>query len=254
MAAATCLSLFANVVQDIIVAPVLSFVETNIRSTEWQLREASVMAFGSILEGPDQTVLNPLILSAFPTLLGMMSDPIIQVKDTAAWTLGRLIELNVDTCLTFLPQLVSDLVTGVDDSPRVASNCAWAFVNLCIGIQAGDSETYQLSPFFEGCVMSLMSAAEKNAAESNVRSVIYEGVSSLVSTCAKDCFPTVEKLTLAVVERLEHTSRMQDQIVGADEKRVMLEIQANLCSVLTVYFFLTLEYYSTNGRNDQANV
>jgi len=61
MAAATCLSLLAQCVQDSIVSPIIPFVEGNIRNADWKYREAAVMAFGSILEGPSPTLLEQLV-------------------------------------------------------------------------------------------------------------------------------------------------------------------------------------------------
>lgn len=60
MSAATSLGLLANCIDDNIVQPVIQFVEQNIRSPDWKFREAAVMAFGSILEGPNTAILNPL--------------------------------------------------------------------------------------------------------------------------------------------------------------------------------------------------
>ncbi len=60
MSAATSLGLLANCIEDAIVQPVIQFVEQNIRSQDWRFREAAVMAFGSILEGPNTAILNPL--------------------------------------------------------------------------------------------------------------------------------------------------------------------------------------------------
>lgn len=51
MAGATCLTLIANCVGNDILAQVVPFVTANLGSTEWRLREAATMAFGSILEG-----------------------------------------------------------------------------------------------------------------------------------------------------------------------------------------------------------
>lgn len=61
MAAGTCLALLAQTITDHIVPPVIPFVESNIQSTEWRYREAAVMAFGSILEGPNPQILTPLV-------------------------------------------------------------------------------------------------------------------------------------------------------------------------------------------------
>ena len=60
-------------------------------------------------------------------LIEMVRDPVLQVKDTAAWTLGRIcqhvaefIDLDVH-----LHGLVTVLVTGLQDSPKIVSNCCW---------------------------------------------------------------------------------------------------------------------------------
>ncbi len=69
MAASTCLGLFAQAVQDGVVAQVLSFVEQHIKSSDWRCREASVMAFGSIMEGPSTDVLVPLVEQVMKLLI-----------------------------------------------------------------------------------------------------------------------------------------------------------------------------------------
>jgi importin subunit beta-1 len=51
------------------------------------------MAFGAILEGPDPTNLKPLVEEAMPMLIQLMKDESVAVKDTAAWTIGRVCEL-----------------------------------------------------------------------------------------------------------------------------------------------------------------
>lgn len=49
MAAATCLSLLAAAAKDSVVPHVLQFVQTHIQSSDWRYKEASVMAFGTLL-------------------------------------------------------------------------------------------------------------------------------------------------------------------------------------------------------------
>lgn len=61
MAAATCLSLFAQCVRDAIVPHIVPFVETNIQNNDWRYREAAVMSFGCIMDGPDEKVLTSLV-------------------------------------------------------------------------------------------------------------------------------------------------------------------------------------------------
>ena len=79
-AAGVCLMLLATCCQDDIVPHVLPFVKENIEHTNWRLRDASLMAFGAILEGPDPTNLKPLVEQAMPMLIKLMADESVVVK------------------------------------------------------------------------------------------------------------------------------------------------------------------------------
>lgn len=169
MAAGTCLSLLAGAVQDSIVPTVIPFIEAHIKSDDWHHREAAIMSFGSILEGPDPAVLTPLVNQALPLLIGMMNDTNLQVKDTTAWTLGRICDLLIGTIKpdVHLHALVSSLVTGLQDNPRIAANCCWALMNLADQLSAyydDDSETPStgpLSPYYDGVVQALLRVTER---------------------------------------------------------------------------------------------
>ena len=126
MASATCLASLANVVKDAIVGPVVGFIENRIRSDNWRDRDGAVMAFGSILDGPNPISLIPVIQGALPVLVGHMKDPSPHVKDSTAWTLGRISEiLGASLTPEQLDALVAAVIPGLADTPRVAGNCAW---------------------------------------------------------------------------------------------------------------------------------
>ncbi|KAJ3414576.1 karyopherin beta [Chytridiales sp. JEL 0842] len=238
MAAATCLSLLSNVITDHIVPHVLPWIETHIQSTDWHYREAAVMAFGSILDGPNKTLLAPLVDQALPALFGLMKDSNVQVKDTTAWTLGRICEyLSTNIKAENLPGLITVVIEGLGDASRVAANCAWCIINLAEGISRelpDDPPTFVLSPCFDALIHALLSSVEdKPHHDANMKATVYEAVATLVSTCAKDCFPTVEKLAGIMMTKLNGTLTMQREIVNADDRSALQELQANICSVLT---------------------
>jgi importin subunit beta-1 len=168
MAAGTCLSLLAGAVQDAIVPAVIPFIEAHIKSQDWHHREAAVMTFGSILEGPDPVVLTPLVNQALQLLIEMMADSNIHVKDTTAWTLGRICDLLIGTIKpdVHLHPLISALVNGLQDSPRIIANCCWALMNLAdqLGIYYEDeqdaAQTGPLSPYYEGVIQALLRVTE----------------------------------------------------------------------------------------------
>jgi len=168
MAAGTCLALLASAVQDSIVPAAIPFIEGNISSENWHYREAAVMTFGSILEGPDPNVLKPLAEQALPMLINMMTDSNTHVKDTTAWTLGRICDLLIAVIKpdVHLHPLISALVNGLSDSPRIIANCCWALMNLADQLgsyyeeEAEPSSTGPLSPYYDGVVQALLRVTE----------------------------------------------------------------------------------------------
>lgn len=164
-AAGVCLMLLATCCEDDIVPHVLPFVKDNIRHNDWRFRDAALMAFGSILEGPDPTNLKPLVEQAMPMLIESMKDPSVAVKDTSAWTIGRVCELISDAAVneSYLPQLLEGLVLGLAAEPRVAANVCWAFTSLAEAayeaVETDSDETpqtYCLSAFFDHIVQKLL--------------------------------------------------------------------------------------------------
>lgn len=149
MSAGTCLGFLAQAVADDIVNPVIPFIQANIVSDDWHQREAAVMAFGSILDGPNSNILKPLTKEALPLLVKMMMrDPNPQVQDTVAWTLGRICDLlmvAIDVEKD-LPLLVDALIGGPGMNPKIATNCCWALMNLADQMDYMEGDTPQSGP------------------------------------------------------------------------------------------------------------
>lgn len=149
-----CLMLLATCCEDDVVPHVLPFIKENIKHPDWRYRDASVMAFGSILEGPELNQLKPLVIQvrrssgspglsvaqiplcskrrpllpqAMPTLIELMKDPSVVVRDTTAWTVGRICELLPEAAINevYLAPLLQCLIEGLGAEPRVASNVCW---------------------------------------------------------------------------------------------------------------------------------
>ena len=55
-----------------------------------------------------------------------MKDESVVVRDSVAWTLGRICELLPQVAIdNFLQLLVETLLVGLDAEPRVAANVCW---------------------------------------------------------------------------------------------------------------------------------
>eukprot|EP00741_Cyanophora_paradoxa_P021338 tig00021348_g20597.t1 len=235
MAAGTCLNLVANVVGDEVVQYVMPFVQQNINSKDWHAREASIMAFGSILEGPSKQSLMQLVREAVPIMLTHMTDESVLVRDTTAWTLGRICDFHCTSIPkeNFAP-MVHVFIKGLADEPRVAGNICWAVHNFAQAYEDADEQpSNDLSPFFQALMQQLLQTTEReDATECNLRSSAYEAINVLIQNCAQDVFPILTQIVPVIVERLERTFNMQ--IVSADDKEQQNELQALLCGVLQI--------------------
>ncbi|KAK6346252.1 karyopherin beta [Orbilia blumenaviensis] len=237
-AAYQCLCLYAQTVGGLIITPVLTFVELNLRHENWRMRDAAVSAFGAIMEGPDVKMLDPLIKQALPVLVSMMSDKVVMVKDSAAYALGRIceccgsaIEPNVH-----LHGLITALFTGLDDNTKMAGSCCWALMNLAESF-GGDSASQPenpLSKHFADSVKALLGATERPDADNHLRTAAYEVLSSFVTNVGADQMPLIGNLLDHLVDRIKKTVEMQKQIVSTDDRVTLEEMQISLASVVSV--------------------
>jgi importin subunit beta-1 len=240
--AGAAVGLLAEVTTDEIVPLAIPFIEANIKNAQWNAREAAVMCFGSILQGPNESNLAPLVEQALPTIIELMSDPSTPVKDTASWTLARITDLTCSAIKVdqHLQPLIQALVTNLNAEPRVATNCSWSLMNLCEQLGGAASQTPDgnpaatsvVSPYFEGIVSSLLAASDRPSNEGNARASAYEALSTSVAACAQDCLPHVSNVVVNILARQAHLNSVASQLVGMDDRNNWAELQTNLCSVL----------------------
>ncbi|QHO29700.1 hypothetical protein HN51_018115 [Arachis hypogaea] len=171
MAGGTCLGLVARTVGDDIVPLVMPFIEENITKPDWRQREAASYAFGSILEGPSPDKLAPLVNHALPFMLSaLVKDPSNHVKDTTAWTLGRMFEflhnsivgtpiINEGNC----QQIITVLLQSMKDVPNVAEKACGALYFLAQGYE-DVGPTSPITPFFQEIVQSLLAVTHREDA------------------------------------------------------------------------------------------
>ena len=234
-AAYQCLQLYSQAVGATIIAPVLSFVEGNLQSEDWHNRDAAVSAFGAIMEGPEDKVLDPIVKQALPILITMMDDSSLQVRDSTAYALGRI----TDACSEAidpqgqLPTLIESLFKGLLSSAKMAPSCCWALMNLSERF-AGDfgAGSNPITPHFNNAVTSLLDVTARQDAETSVRTAAYEVLNVFVQNAATESLQSVAQLSDVIIKRLEETVPLQSQVVSVEDKITLEEMQNSLCTVL----------------------
>ncbi|KAF7550174.1 hypothetical protein G7Z17_g5901 [Cylindrodendrum hubeiense] len=230
-----CLQLYAQAVGATIITPVLQFVEGNLRSDDWHNRDAAVSAFGAIMEGPDEKVLDPIVKQALPILITMMDDQSLHVRDSTAYALGRITEACSEAIdpETHLPTLIESLFKGLLSNAKMAPSCCWALMNLAERF-AGDFgvATNSITPHFNQAVTSLLDVTARTDADTSVRTASYEVLNVFVQNAASESLPPIASLSDVIIKRLEETVPMQSQVVSVEDKITLEEMQNSLCTVL----------------------
>ncbi|XP_041984878.1 importin subunit beta [Aricia agestis] len=241
-AASVCLMLLSNCCEDDIVPHVLPFIRSNIKSENWRFREAALMAFGSILGGLEANTLKPLVEEAMPTLIQAMYDSSVAVRDTAAWTFGRICEIVPEAAITenYLQPLLESLVNGLKAEPRVAANVCWAFTGLAeaayeaaLNNENQQPKTYCMSRYFDFIIERLLETTDRpDAAQHNLRSAAYEALMEMVKNSPTDCYITVQKTTMVILERLQQVLQMENHISSQADRSQFNDLQSLLCATL----------------------
>ncbi|KAG6605793.1 Importin subunit beta-1, partial [Cucurbita argyrosperma subsp. sororia] len=240
MAGGTCLGLVARTVGDDIVPLVMPFIEENITKSDWRQREAATYAFGSILEGPAPEKLMPIVNVALSFMLtALTQDPNNHVKDTTAWTLGRIFEFlhgsNIDTPIIHqanCQQIITVLLQSMKDVPNVAEKACGALYFLAQGYEdVGPASP--LTPFFQEIVQSLLAVTHReDAGESRLRTAAYETLNEVVRCQTDETAPMVLQLVPVIMMELHNT--LEGQKLSSDERERQGELQGLLCGCLQV--------------------
>ncbi|XP_047162539.1 importin subunit beta-1-like [Vigna umbellata] len=240
MAGGTCLGLVARTVGDDIVPLVMPFIEENITKPDWRQREAASYAFGSILEGPSPDKLAPLVNHALPFMLSaLVKDPNNHVKDTTAWTLGRMFEflhssivgtpiINEGNC----QQIITVLLQSMKDVPNVAEKACGALYFLAQGYE-DVGPTSPITPFFQDIVQSLLTVTRReDATESRLRTSAYETLNEVVRCSTDETAPLVLQLVSVIMMELHKC--LEAQNLSSDEREKRSELIGLLCGCMQV--------------------
>lgn len=237
MAAGACLQLFAQNTGNYVVEPTLHFVGANLLNEGWRDKEAAVMAFGSILEGPDRDSLVNLVQQALQPILLLIKDSSLHVKETVAWCLGRIAELGISAIDVDnqLPGLLEALVYGLKDHPKVSTNCCWTLINVLEEFCPDGylQETTILSQYYPTIIPILVELSGQSDNEYNGRVSAYEALSLFVSHGANDTLPLVNNIATEVLSRLDKTIEMIGQATNLEDRGNLEELQINILALLT---------------------
>jgi len=218
----------------------MPFVQQNIQNDDWRLRDAAMMAFISMLDGPKEETIGPSVSQSVPVLLSLLNDPHVMVRDTAAHCISRICLLHIRFIPTdIFPTLLQALIAKCGEgSPKVASQACSALYNLASAFSEEASqqqESNALSRHMQILLETLLRVCDRpDADEANLRVAAMEAISVLISNSANDVFPIMAQLLPAFIQRFEATFAMQD--FDASDKLKKEQTQGLLCAVFQALY------------------
>ncbi|EEA05296.1 importin-beta N-terminal domain-containing protein [Cryptosporidium muris RN66] len=193
-AAGACLTLCAQLLGDNILEPTLSFIHANFSHTNWHNREAAVLAYGSILEGPSFQRMQPIVESSVTNLCQALNDNAVAVRDTCAWTIGRIVTFHPSIIFplvglapqqqqnngnSLLAVLLQRLLT---DEARVCANICWVIHQLAETSTNVEGAGAIMDMWFPYIIHSLLQASKRSIAdEYNMKQACYNAISMVVT-------------------------------------------------------------------------
>lgn len=209
-AAATFLAAAATVLNDDVVDLVIPFVTSNVANTDWHFKEAAVLAFGMILDGPSDGKITPWVQQALPVLVGCLQDRHRKIRDSTAWTLGKICELH----RTFLSnEALQAIIEGLsvtlsDRDSKVVSQVCYALFSFASSfVDEADAPTNILSHVIPAMIPKLLEVSIRADLDLDVvRPDAFEAVNKLVENSAQDMHPFLLQLLTETVNRLEQAT------------------------------------------------
>ncbi len=231
-----CLTFIAQTVEDAVVPVVMPFVTQHIQSENWRYRDAAIMAFTSVLEGPSSEVIGPYAHQAIPLLLNALNDPHPLVQDTAAHCIGRICFLHVRAIPPdVFPSLVQSMVAKLGDGipTSIARQACTAINNLAGAFTDENENTNALSQYMPVLLQSLLQCADRPTDDQGrLRETAITTMTALIQHSALDVNPILVQLLPAVLQRLSQVFNSQEFL--SEDRETRGNMQGLLCGTLQV--------------------
>lgn len=231
LAGACCLALVANIIKDPITEPVCNYIGENIGSPDWKNREAALLAFASILKGPQKERMNSIAQGAIQTLVALLRDQKQQVRETTAWTFVKLAEHNYEPLIeqNVLPIVIRALVSSLTDKPKVSTQVCFALNAIAESIAKSckGNESF-LSPYINEILSGLWTNAfrlDGCSENSNLANASFAAFSIIVQVSSPDINPILGPILEMLVTEFHKTLSPDYKVPGS-----LHEFQEYLCS------------------------
>ncbi len=210
-----CLKLLTKVVGDPIVDMIIGFVGNNIQNADWRFREAAILAFGSMLDGPkDRPKMMTYIKQCMQFLLQYFKDQNPVVKSSSLWTVSEICNLYPEVAVwdeSVFPSVMTNVLEAANDrQPKNVALAAAIFRNVAEAVgekKTDNNSTNILSKWNTILFQKLFELIDRpDGDKESLRDDSFEAIISLVENSADDASPLIGSLLQETQRRLTDTT------------------------------------------------
>lgn len=191
---ATNLTLLAQLTRDAVVDPCMEFVTQYIVSKDWKEKASAALVFGSILEGPSEQKMGRLVIMGVDAMLGLLCDPVENVRVVAAWVIGRICDLyySIVTERAVFNRIISSLLQSLKDVQRVAMLVCWSFISL---LERSEPGKLFEGAEFEAVMNGLIETTQRNVLRegTDLQLAAFSAISSLIEKSSATTLSQIER-------------------------------------------------------------
>lgn len=250
-AGSQALAAFNETAFESVIPLVIPFVQENISKPDWRLKDASIVAFFSVLIGPPTTHLSVYIREIIPVILQCFNDQSEIVRDSAVFCIATILEAHMQAVSGDQAILVIQaLMTKLDEQPKVASTACTALFHLCIAIKGttDTSSTNILSGFMQPMMAKFLACMDRvDGDENNLRTAAITAASELIGAASNDVKDVLKHLLPAIVTRIGQALQMECHSSQDNKRRE--DILAFLIGLITS-LYQKLEGPEVLGQTD----
>jgi len=237
---AVCLEAISMSVHEKIIQVVIPFVQQHIASDNWHLRDAAIVAFSCILDGPSTASIGQFVQQSIPVLMNAFTYQNDIVRDSATHCIANICKLHIEA----VPQeqvhtIIQGLMGKLKENPRLAGRACSAIFNISASLKTPDPEDMPDSNLLSAPMLPLMQALlesmdRPDAAEGNLRVSAMSAAAELVTASARDVQHLLRELVPVVVGRVENALRME--VVSNDDGENKAQMLGLLSGLVTALF------------------
>jgi importin subunit beta-1 len=238
---ASCIEIISQTVEALIVPVVIPFVQSNITHADWRLRDAGIVAFTCILDGPSTSVVGQYVSESIPVLMNAFNDGFAAVRDSATHCVSKICQLHIQA----IPgdqfhMVIQGLISKLQEYPRVAAHACSAIFNIAQSLKqqnaaSNEEETNMLSAPMLALMQALLAASDReDAIDSNLRVSSVSAAAELIGASARDVQHIFRDLLPVIVSRIE--AGLQLQVVSNEDQENKEQLLGLLSGLMTALF------------------